>query len=200
MKKLLLPTVLIVLTACGDQTSTVSEATVANSPAGVAGSKQWVDKATLEALPKDASSISQSGEPAPVSGEAYVAIARNLASDDKQTRITAVRAISLTMAGAKSDYATALDQHIPRYLSTHAREFLGLFNPPNNMGKNELRAWAERLGGGPKSAGLTSEASEILRGMKSGCADCSQSEMEVLDIFVGMATGQGGKGGTGGLK
>ncbi|MBK9194477.1 MAG: hypothetical protein IPO17_05685 [Flavobacteriales bacterium] len=200
MKQLLLPIALIAFAACGDQTSKGTEAASTNTVVGAARSKPWVDQATLEALPKDANSISKSGEPVTASGDAYVAMARNLSSDDKQTRITAVRAISLTMAGAKSDYATALDQQIPRYLSTHAREFLGLFNPPNNMGKIELQAWAERLRGGPKSTGLTTEASEILRGMKSVCSDCTQSEIEVLDLFVGMATGRGGKGGKGGLK
>lgn len=200
MKQYLFPAVLAALAACGNQAETGTGSTVADPATGSASNKQWVDKATLDALPKDARSISGDDEVVVASGPEFVALAKDLASEDAGKRISAAKAISLTMEGAKGDYATALNQHIPRYLSTRTREFLGLFNPPNNMGKTELQAWAERLRRGPKSTGLTTGASEILRGMKSGCSDCTQSEMEVLDLFVGMATGQGGKGGKGGLK
>lgn len=159
------------------------------------GSKRWVDQNTVNALPADARKNVLSGntEPIAASGPEYVAMVDHLNSDDPMKRTTAARAISLTMAGAKGDYHTAIQRHAPRYLGTHTLEFLDLFNGTRNMGKTELMAWAQVVKGAGKEP--TPEGSELIRNMKAACQNANADQTEVLNLFVGYVTGEGGKKG-----
>lgn len=159
------------------------------------GSKRWVDQNTLNALPEDARKNVLSGntEPLPAEGDEYVALVRKLKADDAGTRINAARAISLTLAGAKGEYYRAIQDQVPAYLSAHPMEFLDLFNGTSNMGKAELMAWAQVVRG--ESNGLSPVSSELIRNMKAACSNGDAGQVEVLNLFVGYVTGEGGKKG-----
>lgn len=160
-----------------------------------AGSKRWVDQNTLNALPEDARKNVLSGntEPVPAAGPEYVALVKNLNADDPRTRTEAARAISLTMAGAKGDYYKAIMGNVPRYLNEHPLEFLDLFNGTRNMGKAELQAWAKVVKG--EGNALSPASSELIRNMKVACSNGDAGQTEVLNLFVGYVTGEGGKKG-----
>lgn len=159
------------------------------------GSKHWVDQNTVNALPEDARKNILSGNPEPMAaaGPEYVALVGNLNSDDARVRTDAARAISLTMAGAKGDYYMAIQNNVPRYLKAHTLEFLDLFNGTRNMGKAELKAWAQVVKG--KGDALTPQASELIRSMKVACNNANTGQTEVLNMFVSYVTGEGGKKG-----
>lgn len=203
MKHLLMPLLLATLASCGDRADTTTASTEAGAEAapeaGMGGSKHWVDKSTMDALPPQARSTIGAGTNTPATGPEFVALAEKLSSADASTRISAARAITLTMATAKGDYNEALQAYIGRYLMTNCREFLGLFNGTRNMGKTELAAWAQHVRGSGGN-GPDTRTGDILRSMKEQCKDCSPGELEVLDMFVSNATGQAGKGGKGVLK
>lgn len=185
--------VLVLATGCGANGETRESPPTA--PEGKpASSKHWIDSSTVNAIPAEArGKVLAASESVPTDGESFVALANKLGSNDAAERQASARAVSLTMQGAKGAYLQALDMQVPRYLRTHTKEFLDLFNGTRNMGKTELAAWAAALRG--RSVDVPYAATEVLSDMKRNCGDCDAARSEVLDYFMGMVQGEGGKKG-----
>lgn len=196
MKQLFIGLIAVVAVGCGSSagSETQTSASEAGSSASAPGrNKDWVDQATLDALPAADKTAILQGDDTPVGGSEYVLLAEKLKSQGANERTGAVRAITLTMANAKGDYLEALNRNVGPYLIQHTKEFLGLFGGDGMMSKPEMERWAVFLRGSDRDLVQYERAMRLIGRMQERRAELSPKESKVLDHIASRVADKSGQ-------
>lgn len=201
MKYALLPVLLILAIGCSNDRGTNDESSAEGVPtapvegeipasgsqASAKGSATGRSGVNAGPTQQDPSSAIRTG-PGHASGN-------DMASENAAVRKSAARAISAKLVTGKSKRSSEVREILSNYAVAHTREFLGLFNGDENLGKADLSAWAEEISGAGASGAPDAAGRRAIDKMILACTDCTQDEREVLGLFVTMANGGQGKGG-----